>query len=214
MIADVAMPSLPHGQILTKNFPVLSASVAPSIDLKSYRLRVYGAVKNELSFSWEQLMSMPMIKKTVDIHCVTRWSRIGDEWEGIQLKYILSMAEPKGKFLMLRSSYVGYSANVPMEYVNDECMVAFKFNGLPLEKDHGGPVRAFIPTLYLWKSTKWLDGIEVMQENKPGFWEKRGYNMRGDYNKEERYWPGLNFVNKLVFFGSRDDDTEEKEESK
>jgi DMSO/TMAO reductase YedYZ molybdopterin-dependent catalytic subunit len=198
------MGKVPHGQIVTKTFPVLSASSTPDIDISSYKLRIYGEVENEFEFSWEELMKMPMSKKIVDIHCVTRWSRLGDEWEGISLKYLLSRAKPKGSFLMLRSSYVGYSANVPMDYVNDECMVAFRFNGQPLENEHGGPVRAFIPTLYFWKSTKWLDGIEVMKEDKPGFWEKRGYNMRGDYNKEERYWNGLNFVNKLAFFGSRD----------
>lgn len=204
------MARVPHGQIVTKAFPVLSASRTPDIDLSDYRLRIYGSVGNELSFSWEQLMAMPMAKKVVDIHCVTRWSRLGDTWEGISLKYLLGMAKPNGQFLMLRSSYVGYSANVPMEYVNDDSMVAFRFNGKPLEKEHGGPVRAFIPALYFWKSAKWLDGIEVMDEDKPGFWEKRGYNMRGDYNKEERYWKGLNFVNKLMFFGQKDDDKENK----
>ncbi|MEM0154458.1 MAG: molybdopterin-dependent oxidoreductase [Methanothrix sp.] len=202
------MARVPHGQIVTKAFPVLSASQTPDINLSEYKLRIYGSVGKELSFTWEQLMAMPMSKKVVDIHCVTRWSRLGDIWEGISLKYLLGMAEPKGNFLMLRSSYVGYSANVPMAYVDDDCMVAFKFNGEPLEKEHGGPVRAFIPTLYFWKSTKWLDGIEVMDVDKPGFWEKRGYNMRGDYNKEERYWNGLNFVNKLMFFGQKDDDKE------
>ncbi|MCL4387794.1 molybdopterin-dependent oxidoreductase [Candidatus Marsarchaeota archaeon] len=204
------MARVPHGQIVTKGFPVLSASHAPEIDLSSYRLRIYGSVANEVSLSWNELLAMPMSKKTVDIHCVTRWSRLGDVWEGISLKYLLGQARPKGKFLMLRSSYVGYSANVPMEYVDDDCMVALRFNGKPLEKEHGGPVRALIPMLYFWKSTKWLDGIEVMDENKPGFWEKRGYNMRGDYNKEERYWKGLNFVNKLVFFGQKDNDNDDK----
>jgi len=199
------MGKLPHGQIETKAFPVLSASHTPDIDISKYSLKIYGSVEKELSFSWDELMKMPMVKAVVDIHCVTRWSRIGDTWEGIRLSYLLSMAKPKGKFLMLRSSYVGYSANVPMDYIDDNCLVAFKFNGKPLEKDHGGPVRAFIPTLYFWKSTKWLDGIEVMEEDKPGFWEKRGYNMRGDYNKEERYWTGLNSVNKLMFFGQKDD---------
>ncbi|WP_269799411.1 molybdopterin-dependent oxidoreductase [Candidatus Mancarchaeum acidiphilum] len=178
------------------------------MDIKTYKLRIYGSVENELSFTWEQLMGLPMSRVKVDIHCVTRWSRLGDIWEGIKLKYLLDMVKPKGNFLMLRSSYVGYSANVPMSYINEDCMVAFKFNNLPLEKEHGGPVRAFIPTLYFWKSTKWLDEIEVMDEDKAGFWEKRGYNMRGDYNKEERYWDGLNFVNKLVFFGNKDKDDE------
>ncbi len=199
------MGKLPHGQVETKIFPVLSASNTPEVDTSAYRLRIYGAVDKELSLAWDELIKMPMAQKVVDIHCVTRWSRIGDTWEGIPIKNLLGMAGSHGRFLMLHSSYVGYSANVPMDYINDECLVAFKFNGKPLERDHGGPIRAFIPTLYFWKSTKWLDGIEVMENDRPGFWEKRGYNMRGDFNKEERYWKGLNFVNKLPFFGERDD---------
>ena len=208
MEPDPARRRVPHGQIVTEVFPILSASHTPEIDLHEYRLRVYGEVENELSLTWEELMAMPMEKKTVDEHCVTRWSRLGDTWEGIRIKYLLDKAKIResGHFLMLKSSYVGYSANVPMEYLNDDCLVAFNFNGKPLAKEHGGPVRALIPTLYLWKSTKWLDGIEVMKDDKAGFWEKRGYNMRGDYNKEERYWKGMNFVNKLFFFGQKDDD--------
>ncbi len=194
------MDKLPPGQVISKNvFPVLSISRAPEIDLESYRLRINGLVGRELSFTWDELMELPRIKRKADAHCVTRWSRIGDEWEGIQLNYLLALAKPKSRFLMLKSSYVQYSANVPMEYVNDDCMLALNWNGKPLEAVHGGPIRAFIPTLYLWKSTKWIDGIELMQDDKAGFWESRGYNMRGDYWKEERYWKGINFVNKLLF---------------
>ncbi len=193
------MEGIPPGQIVTKiTWPVLSATDTPDIDLKSYRLKIFGKVDKEISFGWDDLMKMPRIRKKLDMHCVTRWSRLGDEWEGIQLNYLLKMAEPKGKYLMLWSSYVDYSANVPMECLNDDCMLALKVNGKPLEPKHGGPIRAFIPTLYLWKSTKWIDGIEVMEENKPGFWEQRGYNLRGDYWKEERYWDGINFVDKLL----------------
>ena len=94
-------------------------------------------------------------------------------------------------------------AKMPMEYVNDDCMLVLSWNGKPLEPKHGGPIRAFIPTLYGWKSTKWLDGIEVMEKDRPGFWEQRGYNMRGDYWKEERYWEGLNFVDKLLSVGRK-----------
>ena len=186
-------------------WPVLSATETPRIDLGEYRLRIYGSVDKELSLSWDDLMSMQKSKLVLDMHCVTRWSRLGDEWEGIKIKSLLDMAGPRGDYLMLRSSYVDYSANIPLSYIDDNCLVAFGWNGKPLEPDHGGPVRAFVPTLYAWKSTKWLDGIEVMKVDKPGFWELRGYNMRGDYWKEERYWEGVNFVNKLQFWKHKDD---------
>ena len=201
---------VPPGQIVDRiNWPVLSATDTPKVDTAKYRLRVFGAVEREVSLTWEQLTSMPRVKKVVDYHCVTRWSRLGDEWEGVPVKELLKLAGPKGSFLMLRSSYADYSANVPMSYINDDCLVALGWNGKPLEPKHGGPVRAFIPTLYFWKSCKWLDGVEVMAADRPGFWELRGYNMRGDYWKEERYWEGINFVNKLQFWKHGEPNDEE-----
>jgi len=180
---------VPPGQVLTKVFPVLSVSDVPEIDLRKFKFRVYGKVENPYELTWEQLMQMPKIKKIIDIDCVTHWSRIGDEWEGISLKAILEKAKPSGKYVMEWASSVGYSTNIPIENAMAEnSMVAFNFNGAPLEPKHGGPLRAVIPGLYFWKSAKWIDGIEVMDENKPGFWEKRGYNMHGDPLKEERYW--------------------------
>ena len=180
---------VPPGQVVTKVFPVLSASDTPDVDIKTFHFRVYGSVENPYSLSWAELMQMPKIKRTLDSHCVTRWSRLGDEWEGIPLKALMEKAKPKGKYTMHYSSYVGYSTNVPMEYVTgDDAMLAFNFNGKPLEPKHGGPLRGVIPGLYFWKSAKWIDSIEVMEEDKPGFWEQKGYNMHGDPWKEERYW--------------------------
>ncbi len=180
---------VPPGQVVTKIFPVLSASDTPDVDLKTFHFRVYGAVESPYSVSWKELMQMPKIKRTVDEHCVTHRSRLGDEWEGISLKMLLERAKPKGKYTMHYSSYVGYSTNVPIENcMTDDAMVAFNFNGKPLEPKHGGPLRGVIPGLYFWKSAKWIDSIEVMAEDKPGFWEQRGYNMHGDPWKEERYW--------------------------
>lgn len=180
---------VPPGQVLTKVFPVLSASDIPEIDLTKFRFRVFGKVENPYTLSWEELMAMPKVKKIEDIHCVTHWSRLGDEWEGISLKAILERAKPKGKFVMEYADSVGYSTNIPIEYaLNEGAMLAFNFNGKPLESKHGGPLRGLIPGLYFWKSAKWIDGIEVMEIDRPGFWEKRGYNMHGDPWKEERYW--------------------------
>lgn len=179
----------PPGQVVTKIFPVLSASNVPDIDLERFRFRVFGAVENPYYLTWGELMQMPRIKKVIDIDCVTHWSRIGDEWEGISIKALLERAKPKGGFIMEYANTVGYSTNIPIEYAtNDSAMLAFNFNGKPLEPKHGGPLRAVIPGLYFWKSAKWIDALEVMETDRPGFWEQRGYNMHGDPWKEERYW--------------------------
>ncbi|MGD0728817.1 MAG: sulfite oxidase-like oxidoreductase [Candidatus Micrarchaeaceae archaeon] len=179
---------VPPGQIVTKIFPVLSATDVPEIDLKNFKFRVFGAVEKPYYMSWDELMQMPKIKRTLDENCVTHWSRLDDEWEGISLKAILERAKPKGAYTMHYSNTVGYSTNVPMEYcMNEDAMVAFNFNGKPLEPKHGGPLRGVIPNLYFWKSAKWIDAIEVMEADRPGFWEERGYNMHGDPWKSERY---------------------------
>jgi DMSO/TMAO reductase YedYZ molybdopterin-dependent catalytic subunit len=180
---------VPPGQVLTKVFPVLSASDIPEIDLKTFRFKITGKVENKLDMGWDELMAMPRIKRVVNIDCVTHWSRIGDEWEGISLKALMDKAKPTGKYTMHYSSYVKYSTNVPLENtVHDDAMLVVNFNGKPLEPKHGGPLRGLIPGLYFWKSAKWIDSIDVMEEDKPGFWEKRGYNMHGDPWKQERYW--------------------------
>ena len=196
----VVKPALPPGQVLAKTFPIYSALGTPEIDVSQFKMRIFGAVRKPLEFSWEGLMQQQGIKKTEDFHCVTRWSRVGDVWEGIALKPLLFSAQPFGRFLMFHC-YEGYTTNLPIEYIDDNAMLAFGFNGKPLEKIHGGPLRALVPTLYGWKSAKWINDIEVMEQDKPGFWEQRGYNMRGDYTKEERYWEGVGFVDKLRAIG-------------
>lgn len=195
----MANSRVPPGQVVSKTFPVLSASNVPVIDLKKFQFRVSGAVENPYSLSWEELMQMPRIKRTLPIDCVTHWSRLADDWEGISLKAILERAKPKGKYTMHYAGSVGYSTNVPLENcVTDDAMLAFNFNGKPLEPQHGGPLRGLIPGLYLWKSAKWIDSIEVMMEDKPGFWERRGYNMHGDPWKEERYWDVKESVSSIL----------------
>ncbi|MDE1870772.1 MAG: sulfite oxidase-like oxidoreductase [Candidatus Micrarchaeota archaeon] len=190
---------VPPGQVVTKTFPVLSATDPPETDLDAFRFRVFGAVDNPYSMTWKELMAMPKVKKTLDISCVTHWSRLDDVWEGISMKAVLERARPKGKFVMQHSSLVGYTTNVPMENSTTEnAMLAYNFNGKPLEPKHGGPLRAVIPELYFWKSAKWIDGLEVMEEDRPGFWEVRGYNMHGDPWKEERYWDVAESVSSIL----------------
>ncbi len=185
----MANSKVPPGQVVTKTFPVLSATDPPDTNLDEFEFRVFGAVEKPYTLSWKELMKMPKIKKKFDIHCVTHWSRLGDTWEGISMKAVIEKAKPKGKYVMEWSSSVGYSTNIPIENAtSDNAMLAYNFNDKPLEPQHGGPLRAVIPELYFWKSAKWIDGIEVMENNKPGFWEVRGYNMHGDPWKEERYW--------------------------
>ena len=149
--------------------------------------------------TWEELMYMPKVRKTLDIHCVTHWSRLGDEWEGISMKAVLEKAKPKGKFVMQHSDSVGYTANTPIENATTEnAMLTYNFNGKPLPGQHGGPLRGIIPELYFWKSAKWIDGLEVLEDDKPGFWEQRGYNMHGDPWKEERYWSVQESVSSIL----------------
>ncbi len=187
---------LPHGQVATKVWPVYDALGAPDIKQEDVTVKVFGEVEKKLELSWSELMKLPKVHKVLDFHCVTRWSRIQDDWEGVSLKKILDMAKPKGDFLMFHC-YEGYTTNLPISYINEDSMLAYNFNGKPLEKIHGGPLRAFIPNLYAWKSAKWTHGIEVMKEDLAGFWEERGYNMRGDWRYEERYSEGVSFVDKI-----------------
>lgn len=190
---------VPPGQVVSKTFPVLSASDVPEIDLKIFRFKVFGVVDNPYSMSWEELMAMPKIKRTLSIDCVTHWSRLDDIWEGISMKAVLEKAKPQGKFVMQHSSSVGYTTNTPLENtMTENAMLAYNFNGKPLPDEHGGPLKGLIPELYLWKSAKWIDGLEVMEKDRPGFWEQRGYNMHGDPWKEERYWDVAESVSTIL----------------
>ncbi|MGI0100210.1 MAG: molybdopterin-dependent oxidoreductase [Candidatus Micrarchaeaceae archaeon] len=190
---------VPPGQVVTRTFPVLSASDAPKINLKTFRFKVFGAVEDPYSMTWDELMAMPRIKRTLSIDCVTHWSRLDDEWEGISMKAVLEKAKPKGKFAMQHADCVSYTTNTPIENaMTENAMLAYNFNGEALPNEHGGPLRGLIPELYLWKSAKWIDGLEVMDEDRPGFWEKRGYNMHGDSWKEERYWDVAESVSTIL----------------
>jgi DMSO/TMAO reductase YedYZ molybdopterin-dependent catalytic subunit len=175
---------------------VYSALGEPEVRRDEAGIRVFGQVGRELALGWGELMGLPKVRKVIDFHCVTKWSRTGDDWEGVALRPLLDSAKPMGAYIMFHC-HDGYTANLPAEYVDGDAMLAYSFNGRPLEREHGGPLRAFIPRLYGWKSAKWVKSIEVMKEDRPGFWEQRGYNMRGDWKLEERYWGGVNFVDKV-----------------
>ncbi len=183
-------PRLPPGQYLTKKWPVLSYEATPKFDPEKWRFKVTGLVEEPFTLSWDEFLSLPRVTLTADFHCVTTWSRYDNTWEGVHIRTILGRAKPKpeAKFVSVHS-WTGYTTNLPLADLDDEdVLIALKHDGADLEPEHGGPVRLIVPKLYAYKSAKWLDGLEFLAKDKPGFWEVRGYHNRADPWKEERYW--------------------------
>lgn len=162
----------------------------PDWDMDKYRFKVFGLVENPLELTYWEVLRMPSVELIADFHCVTRWSVKDILWEGIQTRYILDKVKPKeeAKFVMIHC-LEGYTTNIPIEYLLEEdTILAYKMNNHIIPKRHGYPLRLVVPKLYAWKSAKYVWGMEFMEKDVPGFWEQRGYNMRGDPWKEERYW--------------------------
>ncbi|MDQ1437222.1 MAG: hypothetical protein QOK43_851 [Acidimicrobiaceae bacterium] len=188
---------LPPGQYFTERFPVLHAGSVPVYeDLADWDFKVFGLVERERTLSWDELRALPAAEATVDIHCVTKWSKFDTVWRGVAFDAMLDLVsvDPSATHVMWHSEY-GFTANVPLDDVRgvDEqgqprCLLAYEFDGRPLEPEHGYPLRAFVPRLYFWKSAKWLRGVEFMAADAPGFWERNGYHMYGDPFLEQRYW--------------------------
>ena len=181
---------LPPGQYLARDFPVLHVGSAPKFDARTWRLRIFGLVEAADELTWERFTSLPTKTIKTDIHCVTRWSKFDTTWEGVPFKEIIRMARPAARaaFVVTHGAN-GYSANVPLSVADDDdVLLAFKYEGAPLEPIHGGPVRMLIPKRYFWKSTKWCDGIEFLAADRPGFWERLGYHNYGDPWREQRFW--------------------------
>jgi DMSO/TMAO reductase YedYZ molybdopterin-dependent catalytic subunit len=180
---------LPPGQVLTDKWPVLHYGAVPHLRTESWEFRVFGEVEEELRLDWEEFSELPTEERANDIHCVTRWSRYDNHWHGVPVRALLERVVPKpsAKFVMLHAAG-GWTTNLPLEdFGREENLFATHHGGEPLTAEHGGPLRAVIPHLYFWKSAKWVKGIELMPKDKPGFWERNGYHMRGDPWKEERY---------------------------
>jgi DMSO/TMAO reductase YedYZ molybdopterin-dependent catalytic subunit len=179
----------PPGQRVTEDFPVLDLGIQPNLSQAEWALSVGGQVENAIKWDWEALMAQPQVECVNDIHCVTTWSRYDNAWKGVAMRTLLAQVKPRAsaKFLMLKS-FDGYSTNVPLADVDrDDVLIAHTWQGKPLARDHGGPVRLVVPHLYFWKSAKWLRHITFMDQDQPGYWEARGYHMRGDPWMEERY---------------------------
>jgi len=185
----------PVNQIITDKFPVMTypSGKAPDVNLQNWRFSVYGLVEKEIRWSWDELMDFPQVLTTSDFHCVTQWSKFDNLWEGIQFSSIVSQLKllPNSKYVMVHS-YGGYSTNLDLEtLLDDDVILAHHHNSAPLSLDHGGPLRLVVPKRYAWKSAKWIKSLEFKSSEQPGFWESRGYHMRGNPWLEERYWPEL-----------------------
>jgi DMSO/TMAO reductase YedYZ molybdopterin-dependent catalytic subunit len=171
---------------------VLTYGAAPAVDLKTWRLRVFGLVGEEIALDWAQFTSLGWTGITADFHCVTQWSSLDNTWEGVPFAKVVALAgpRPEARFVMAHC-YGGYTTNLPLGLAMEEGLFAHKQNGEELSRDHGWPLRLIIPSRYGWKSAKWVNGIELTAEDTPGFWEQRGYSNNADPWKEERFWPEL-----------------------
>lgn len=180
---------LPPGQHVTPNFPVLSAGPTPRTPLDQWTFTIEGLVHQPVSWTWEEFTKLPSQEIVADIHCVTKWSKLDTRWEGVSLDTLLDRVQ-----LDDQANYItafcdgGYTTNLPLtDVVNGQAFVAFRLDREPLVLEHGGPARLLVPHLYFWKSAKWVRGLQIADEDKPGFWESLGYHNRGDPWKEERY---------------------------
>ena len=179
--------SLPPGQYLTEDFPVLSAGPTPPVSVDDWSFTVTTESGERHSWTWADLMALPAEEPTVDIHCVTRWSKLGTTWRGVSLDVLLEDVETAADYV-LAHSHGGYTTNLPLEDVLDgKAWIAFEFEGDPLEPVHGGPARLLVPHLYFWKSAKWVSGLQLTLGDEPGFWEQLGYHNYGDPWREQRY---------------------------
>jgi len=179
----------PPGQYVTEKLPVMSFGPAPKIDLASWKFDAFGLVEAEVSLNWEQFMALPKLTIDSEFHCVTQWSRLENTWEGVAFTEVMKLLTPKPEAThVMAHCYGGYTTNVPLAtLVDDDVLFAYNHDGQPLDRDHGGPLRLVVPKLYGWKSAKWVNGIEFMAGDRPGFWEQRGYHMDGDPWLEQRF---------------------------
>src|SRR5262249_2746532 len=181
---------VPPGQYLTEGFPVLTVGPNENFDLSGWDFQVFGEVEQPFKLTWDELQALPQHEVKTDIHCVTRWSKLDTTWRGVLVRDVLAKArvKPAGKFVMAHSDG-GYTANLPLDVVlDDDVLLAHTYEGRPLEPDHGAPLRLLVPKRYFWKSAKFLRRIEVMSEDRMGFWELNGYHNDADPWKEQRHW--------------------------
>ena len=178
---------VPPGQYVTNGFPVLSAGPTPRTPLDSWTFNIQGAVGEPRSWSWQEFGALPHETAKVDIHCVTKWSKLDTIWTGVSVETLLDAAAPEGRFVLAVCDG-GYTTNLPLDDLRGgKAWVADQYDGQPLDPEHGGPARLLVPHLYFWKSAKWIRGLVVRRDDAPGFWESYGYHDYGDPWKEQRY---------------------------
>ncbi|MFN2484591.1 MAG: sulfite oxidase-like oxidoreductase [Candidatus Limnocylindria bacterium] len=180
---------VPPGQYVTGDFPVLSAGPTPRTPLEQWSFRIEGLVREPVQWSWDQFRALPSRDWTVDISCVTKWTKLDTRWEGVSVDTLLEHVElaPRAAFVVAYSDG-GYTTNLPLpDVLNDQAFVAYGYDSKPLAPEHGGPARLVVPHLYFWKSAKWVRGLRIVERDAAGFWESLGYHNRGDPWKEERY---------------------------
>jgi DMSO/TMAO reductase YedYZ molybdopterin-dependent catalytic subunit len=188
-LGDPERERLPPGQTLTSGWPVLDLGEHPLVTEQNFRLDIEGFVRRPLSLDWATFLTLPQVDSISDMHCVTQWSRLDNMWRGVSAAALLGMVEPKDEARhVLFHSHDGYTTNVRLEqFLAPDVMLVHQWNGQPLTREHGGPVRIIIPRLYLWKSPKWIRRIELSSQDRMGFWETRGYHNNADPWAEQRY---------------------------
>jgi DMSO/TMAO reductase YedYZ molybdopterin-dependent catalytic subunit len=180
---------VPPGQYLTADFPVLSAGPTPRTPLDQWSFKIDGLVREPVTWSWQEFLALPGRDFLVDIHCVTKWTKLDTRWRGVSLDTLFEQVELDRQALYLIAySDGGYTTNLPLtDAINGQAFVAYEYDGRPLAPEHGGPARLVVPHLYFWKSAKWVRGLRLVERDRPGFWESFGYHIHGDPWKEERY---------------------------
>lgn len=182
---------IPPGQSRTVKWPVLDASGPPTITPDQWQLILTGLVRSEIKLDWRQFNDLPRVKVFSDFHCVTRWSRLDNLWEGVSTRTLADLSgglKPEARFVVAHGYDRGWTTNIPLDlFLAEDSLVATHHDGIPLSLEHGGPARLIVPRLYAWKSAKWLGALEFIEHDRAGFWERNGYHMNGDPWKEERF---------------------------
>jgi DMSO/TMAO reductase YedYZ molybdopterin-dependent catalytic subunit len=185
---DQLADRLPPGQYAESGFPVLTAGPTPAVETDGWSLRIDGMVEREREWTWDELRALPFETVPCDIHCVTKWSKLGTSFGGVSLDALLAEVAPRGEYAMA-FAHGGYTTNLSLsDLTGGKAWVVTEHEGEPLPREHGGPARLLVPHLYFWKSAKWIAGLRVMDHDEPGFWELNGYHNRGDPWREQRYW--------------------------
>ena len=181
---------IPPGQSRTRKWPVLDAFGPPLVDLANWQLQIFGLVETPLTLTLDQFQALPRVKVFSDFHCVTKWSRLGNVWEGVATRALLALAgvQPQAQYVVCHGYDNGWTTNLSLsDFLQEDCLLADTHDGQPIPPDHGGPVRGLVPQLYAWKSAKWISGLELVEHDRAGYWEEGGYHMHGNPWTEERF---------------------------